>query len=344
MKRSACLVPLAAVLAATALAPTAQAAPRRGTVLQVDRSAHVVRTVGAGGAVGSYRVRGPLGRLRPGARVRFTSSGHRARNVRVTGRARTARFPARVAEAGGDGAQLTLPDGRPFTVGGGPGADGAPAGRAVSVTVSGLQLGQRVLVTVHFADNGDISIDVAVQQDAAPEDPADDDHAGDDGEDPGDDGADCAACPTARNAVSGNVRGVNRSAGTFSIGQPFDDDLTFRATAAQLAALSVGDTALVRYDPSAQGRVRDALEVHVVAGAKPEDGYGVLDGTVSWTNLDAGLLAVWKPTDGARVVLSGPCWLVVSLWKTEDVSVVYHSDPSGDLVADTVAPRDGSRD
>ncbi len=345
MKKSACLMSVAAVLGTAALAPTAQAAPQRGTVLQVDRSAHVVRTVGTGGSVASYRVRGSLKRLRPGARIRFDASGHHARGVHVTGRARTAQFPARVAEADGGSAQLTLPDGRPFTVGTGTAADGAPAGHAVSVTVSGLQQGQKVLVTVHFAVNGDVLIEIALQQDAAPADqPADEDPG--QGEDAGDDpgNGDGQACPIGQNEVAGNVRGINRGAGTFSIGQPFDDDETFRAPAAQLAGLSVGDTTLVRYDPSATGSVRDALQVHVVAGAKPEAGYGVAEGTVSWANLDSSLFAVWKPADGSRVVFSGPCWLVVSLWKTEDVSVIYHADSSGDLVADAVAPRDGSRD
>jgi hypothetical protein len=293
-----------------------------------------MRVVSGPKTVTSYRYAGRLKGVRPGSRVRFNASGHRASRIRAAGRTRTLRMYAKVLRSASGVATLSLPDGRPFNLSRKALRSGgtrhlAAAAQNVFVNIEGLQPGQTVLITVTFESDGDLHISISLVN----ETPAGGDHPSEPGtEDPGCDSP---------GASAGTVIGINRTDGVFTISRPWGaDPQTYSATAALLDHIHMGDEVLVRHGSDDS----TAEDVKVVKSkvAQPDPGVGVADGTVNSVVADAHQFTLVQSNRAGRLTLNAPCWILNQVWVSEDVHVIYHREANGDLVADMVDANDGS--
>jgi hypothetical protein len=301
----------------------------KGTVLQVDSRNHVMRLVSSPSKVGSYRYRGRLKNVRPGSVVRLDVRGHRASRVRSVGRTRRLQVKGRVVQASNGAATFSLPDGRPLSLSRrsltrSSANSLAASAQNVFISFEGLKPGQSVLITITFDASGDLHISIKLLDEGG---------SGDEGNQPNECGD-----PSAR---AGAVVGVNQTDGVFTISRPWGEEpQTYQASAEQLTHIHLGDDVLVRFDPSSS----QASDVKIVRSefVAPDPGVLAADGTVNSVNGDAGQVTVIKSNRSGRLVLNAPCWILNQVWASEDVHVVYHSEPNGDTVADTVDANDGT--
>jgi hypothetical protein len=328
----------APLFVALILPATAAARPVSGTVLQTNPAHHVIRIVEGPGKVESFYYKGKLGAgVRPGSLVKLNANGHRATGIHARYRPHRVQVLGRVVKAASSGLTVSLPDGRLFQVKGGGGTRSARtlahAAGNVSVNVLGLQPGQLIKITIDYQANGDMAITIELMPSSEP--PSD--NPGD--ENPGDNSGqpDCAG----PDAADGKVLGINRDNGTFTIGQPWNDESVYKASAEVLAHIHEGDQVLVRFTPDDPSTATDARIISSkVAAADPD--VKVADGTVNRVNLTAAQFTVIQSNRTGALTLNGACWILDRVWTSEDVHVIYHVAPSGDLVADTVDANDGS--
>ena len=330
----------APLLAALVLPAAAAARSVSGTVLQTDPAHHIIRVVEGPGKVESFHYKGKLGRgVRPGSLVKLNAHGHRASGIHARYRPHRVQVLGRVVSAASNGLTVSLPDGRLFRVNSGHtrSARGASAHASnVSVNVLGLQPGQLVKITIDYQANGDVAITIELMPSSEP--PSD--NPGDNnGDTPGDNtGQPSCAGP---DAADGKVLGINRDNGTFTIGQPWGDESVYDASADVLSHIHEGDQVLVRFTPDAPSTATDARIISSkVAAADPD--VNVADGTVNRVNSTAAQFTVIQSNRTGGLTLDAACWILDRVWTSEDVHVIYHVSPSGDLVADTVDANDGS--
>lgn len=327
----------------------------KGTVLQVDRAHHVLRVVEGPGKVESFRTSGRLaGAVRPGSIVSLQAQGHSATTVQARARASKLQVLGRVVSSSSKGLVVSLPDGRLFTVGSGGRAaahiasDQAP--RTISLNIQGLTPGQLVLITVDFSSDGNISITVALEPGQVPSTPAppapapapgSGDQSGDGSGDHSSGGSsDAPSCP-APNVDDGKVLGVNHTNGTFTIGAAWSSDTVYSAPASVLTHIHQGDYVLVTLDPAQPGTAVNAQIVSSTVSS-PDPGVKVADGTVSWQDSTAAQFTVVQSNHSGSLTFDAACWVMNQVWTSEDVHVIYHTAPNGDLVADAVNANDGS--
>lgn len=341
------------VAAALLLPAAALAKPAKGTVLELSRGDHVMRTV-ADGDVDSYKYAGRLDRkIRAGSRVRFDARGQRASRVKRIGSARKARFRGRVVSVGKRAALISLPDGRPFRIGGN--ATGARASHDVSVVLEGLRAGQTVDITVMFGSDGSLTIRLRIVEDTPVEEPPAEEPEYEEPEyeepeyeepeyeeSPGaeeppveDTPADCLD----NEATSGRVIGVNRLNGTFAVRRIWGDDYTFSASRADLDRLHRGDEVFVDYTTTERGLSADLVRIVWSALVEPDTGYYADYGLVAWIGFENRQFSLAREGQ-SRLLVDATCFLLCQLWKGEDVRVIYHEDETGDLVADAIDPWD----
>src|SRR5436305_6255306 len=338
-------LPLIALLAVPA---ASQAQPVRGTVIGADRSHHVLRVVESKSAVQSLRYSGRLPRkVRSGSIVQVCARGHRGSRIRYLGRASRVQFLGRVVAAARGKVLLSLPDGRPFAIDQ-TGRRTHAAGN-VSVNVQGLEPGASVLITVTFSSGGDVTIAIEVVAPPPPPPSTDNGGAGgtSDGGDPGsndgsgDGSGDGPKCGDP-DATDGQVLGVNRRDGSFTIRQGWGDSHTYSAGADLLARIHETDQALAHFGPAQPSTATDVRVIKSTAGSTPDPTVQVADGVVNWTSSDAGQFGVVQTNGEGHLTFDASCWVLNQVWTSEDVHVIYHADPSGDLVVDTVDAGDGS--
>lgn len=297
---------LAAVGVFAAVAPAAEAAAKRGTVLSVNRASHVVKVVGANHQAASYRVKGKLGRrVKTGAKVTFRARGRAATRLKVVGTTRTISVRGRVSNA----KQIRLADGSVFKVGN------------VTVTLVGFRPGQEVEVTVAITDAGDINVIVEVAHDG-----------------------DCNGnCPL---RVEGHVTALDDTDGARTItvdpGEEGGEPYVISVTAEQLALVKIGDEVEVCAHQGETGWVADRINVD---GEDDDNHDGVEDryGVVHEINTADGFFVLVHPGAASAQASDGePGFRVyatadqlAAIHVDEVVHVVVHRD--GDRwVADSV--------
>ena len=99
---------------------------------------------------------------------------------------------------------------------------------------------------------------------------------------------------------------------------------------------------LVRFDPANPTTATDVRVIKSTAGGTPDPTVQVADGVVNWTSSDAGQFGIVQTNGQGHLTFDASCWVLNQVWTSEDVHVIYHADPSGDLVVDTVDANDGS--
>jgi hypothetical protein len=316
----------APLLAALILPAAAAAKSVSGTVLQTDPAHHVIRIVEGPGKVESFYYKGKLGRgVRPGSLVKLNAHGHRATGIHARYRPHRVQVLGRVVSAASSGLTVSLPDGRLFKLNSGSQrrsrTASAHAAGNVSVNVLGLQPGQLVTITIDYQANGDINITIQLMPSSDP--------AGDGSGDSGDNsGQPSCAGP---DAADGKVLGINHDNGTFTIGPSAD----------VLSHIHQGDQVLVRFTPDDPSTAADARIISSsVTAADPE--VKVADGIVNQVNSTAEQFTVIQSNYAGALTLNGACWILDRVWTSEDVHVIYHVAPNGDLVADAIDANDGS--
>jgi hypothetical protein len=163
-----------ALLGALTLPAGASAAPAAGSVRAVVLSAHGhnLRVVGAANTVRAYRVTGALPkRLRRGDKISMRARRNQASALRRIGHQRSVRFYGTVVARRQGRATLRLADGSRFALAA-PKRRAARRARAaaagpVNVTVSGLEPGQVVLVTITDGPGGATNIAIKLVEDGA---------------------------------------------------------------------------------------------------------------------------------------------------------------------------------
>jgi hypothetical protein len=344
IKSSALVGALGLALAAPGIAA---ANPVRGTVLQLDRKHHVIRVVENARKVESFHYRGNLPRkVRNGSVVGLRTRGHTASRVRALGRAKKVQFVGRIVRSAGGKLTVSLPDGRPFDIGGTRrNSARLHAAGAVAVNIEGLQPGQTVLVTVSYAANGDLSISIKLIQDQGNSSgdtgsgSGSSDGSDDTGSSSGDTGSTSCGDPT---AATGKVTGINHADGLFTVSNRWSDDTTYGASPELLNRINQGDEVLVRFDPNDSSTATDVRVVTSSVSAVDPD-IKAADGTVNRVSSDAHQFVVVQSNHSGSLTVDAPCWILNQVWQSEDVHLIYHRDPSsGDLVADAVGANDGS--
>jgi hypothetical protein len=326
----------APLLAALILPAAAAAKSVSGTVLQTDPAHHVIRIVEGPGKVESFYYKGKLGRgVRPGSLVKLNAHGHRATGIHARYRPHRLQVFGRVVSAGSSGLTVSLPDGRLFKLNSGSQrrsrTASAHAAGNVSVNVLGLQPGQLVTITIDYQANGDINITIQLMPSSDP--PGD--GSGDSGDNSGQ--PSCAG----PDAADGKVLGIDHDNGTFTIGQAWGDESEYKASADVLSHIHQGDQVLVRFTPDDPSTAADARIISSsVTAADPE--VKVADGIVNQVNSTAEQFTVIQSNYAGALTLNGACWILDRVWTSEDVHVIYHVAPNGDLVADAIDANDGS--
>ena len=334
----------APLLAALILPAAAAAKPVSGTVLQTDPAHHVIRIVEGPGKVESFYYKGKLGRdVRPGSLVKLNAHGHRATGIHARYRPHRVKVLGRVVSAASNGLTVSLPDGRLFKLNSGSQrrshAASAHAAGNVSVNVLGLQPGQLITITIDYQANGDINITIELMPSADPPSDNPGDNSGDSNGGSGDNsGQPSCAGP---DAADGKVLGINHDNGTFTIRQSWQDESVYKASADVLSHIHEGDQVLVRFSPDDASTATDARIISSSVSAADPD-VKVADGTVNRVNTTAEQFTVIQSNRAGALTLNGACWILDRVWTSEDVHVIYHVAPSGDLVADAVDANDGS--
>ncbi len=265
MKRSIALC-VAAAAAFLAVPAVADAKPVHGTVLSLDRHHHKARLILAGHNVRKYRIQGGLGRkVRVGSVVSANLHGHTLRHVRSVGHSRVLKFYGRVVKSGRRGLVLRLGDGERLTLGGKKHgharAVSAASSSPIPITISGLQPGQTVLVTITIDVSAGtvqaVSIQILPSQGSSG-DSSGDSNGGSSGDSNGDgsgsgdvvDNGDGGTIDDNNGndyTADGTVTAVDPQAGTLEVDTTDGGHLTFTADSDTLDGISVGDNVEVYY-------------------------------------------------------------------------------------------------
>jgi hypothetical protein len=314
--RSPRIVTLAlAIGAALAVPAAAQAKPHTATVLHVDRAHHRIELVNASHVVRNYTVSGKLPRrVARGSVVSYSARGKRVTKLRLKGRARKVSYMGKVVASSKSGVVLQLADGRRVRIGKKGRANRARAAGSVSIQITGLKVGQVVLITETVDSSGNVQITIKLVQQPDPT-------AGED------------------QTVSGTVVSVADDGSTMTLHVDGQPDMTFQTDSDLVDGLVAGDQVDVTYYQDTDGTlVADDVQYTDTGSSDP--------GSDPGSDSDAVGTVVAVAADGSTLTLhvdgqpdmtfQTDSDLVDGFAPGDQVDVTYYQDTDGTLVADDV--------